>query len=394
MPMHDQNSLARELQVNLVQNSSKCLGINIKLRGTVGDLIDHNTHSWKVDLVRSIYPPSESSEILQIPIAKTDSVQDKLFWKYSNDGEYKVKSAYEILVSDCSTTQRQTQSQEGVWKMICGVKVPLKINTFVWKLMHDRLPTLLSLNNKGITTQSLCPFCNEEDESTTQLFMLCPFTRACWHGLALAIHSFDFNNTIIQQWLTSLLNRYKKREVDSMEYLQAIFTTPWTIWNHRNRVVHEGINPNPMDVILTALSLSCRYKESFNEQPNYNSSPGITKAEQQPAAVNMEGVRIFYGVVSSAARSTRGAMFEAMVEAGFRASNHGFQQILILGDSRRVVQAFRKKAPDWLDKTKLADLNFLTQTGLICNVFLVPHFIVKPVWSIAKMACRVPMNLC
>ena len=69
-----------------------------------------------------------------------------------------------------------------------------------------------------------------------------------------------------------------------MDYLQAIFTTLWTTWNHRNRVVHEGINPNPMDVILAAQSLSCRYKESFNDQPTYNSSPGRPKAEQQPAA--------------------------------------------------------------------------------------------------------------
>ena len=212
-------------------------------------------------------------------------VQDKLFWKYSNDGEYKVKSAYEILVKDCSTAQRQTQPQEGVWKLIWGVKVPLKVNTLVWKLMHDRLPTLLSLNNRGITTQSLCPSSNAEDESTTHLFLLCPFTRACWHGSALALHSSDFNNTTIQQWLASLLNRYKKkREANSMEYLQAIFTTLWTIWNYRNRVVHEGINLNPVDVILAAQSVSCRYKESFNDQPTYNSSPGRPKAEQQPAA--------------------------------------------------------------------------------------------------------------
>ena len=80
-------------------------------------------------------------------------------------------------------------------------------------------------------------------------------------------------------------------------------------------------------------------------------------------------------------------MFEAMVEADITARNHGFQQVLFLGDSRRLVQVFRKKkAPDWLDNTRLADLNFLTQTGLICTMFLVPHLIVKLVWSVAKMA--------
>lgn len=55
-----------------------------------------------------------------------------------------------------------------------------------------------------------------------------------------------------------------------MQYLQRIFTTLWTLWNHRNRVVHEGIQPNPIEVILTAQNLSCTYQNIFTNaiQPN------------------------------------------------------------------------------------------------------------------------------
>ena len=170
----------------------------------------------------------------------------------------------------------------------------------------------------------------------------------------------------------------------------------------------ERITPNPMDVILTAQYLSCRYKETFNEQSTYNRSPRRPNAEHQPTAgqwqliikiagarckkpkrcsfayeaVNMLGDNIFFGVDSSVAGSTCRAMLEAMVEACIRARNHGFQKVLFLGDSRRLVLAFiKKKAPEWLDNTRLADLNFLNQTGLICHMFLV-------------MATRVPMNQC
>ena len=88
-------------------------------------------------------------------------------------------------------------------------------------------------------------------------------------------------------------------------------------------------------------------------------------------------------------------MFEAMVDAAIRVKHHGFQYILFLGDDRRVVQAFRKKrSTDWLDNTRLADLNTLTQSGLFCNMFFVPHIIVKHFWSIAKIATQVPLNYC
>lgn len=69
-----------------------------------------------------------------------------------------------------------------------------------------------------------------------------------------------------------------------MGYMQAIFTTLWTIWNHRNIVVHEGKDPNPMKVVSTAQTLSCRYKESFINQPKTNRQIKKSKSEFNPAA--------------------------------------------------------------------------------------------------------------
>ena len=117
---------------------------------------------------------------------------------------------------DHSTFAKQAQTQAGVWNLIWRVKVPQKINNFTWKLMHDSLPTLLSLKNRGISTSSTCPLCNEEDESTTHLFLLCPFTRACWHDSTLAIHSSYFSNIFVQHWLTLLLSKYKVRGTNSI----------------------------------------------------------------------------------------------------------------------------------------------------------------------------------
>lgn len=52
--------------------------------GTVADLIDSQTKSWKCDLVRKIYHPPIAKEILQIPLPKIQGNNDKLFWKRSS----------------------------------------------------------------------------------------------------------------------------------------------------------------------------------------------------------------------------------------------------------------------------------------------------------------------
>ena len=72
----------------------------------MGDLIDHHNRIWKVDLVRKLYPFPQANEILQIAISKTDSVQDKLLWKYSRGGNYQVKRAYELIAQDIARQSR------------------------------------------------------------------------------------------------------------------------------------------------------------------------------------------------------------------------------------------------------------------------------------------------
>ena len=120
--------------------------------------------------------------------------------------------------------------------------------------------------------------CNAAEESSTHLFLLCPFARAIWHGSTLSIHTSEFSNLFIHQWLKSILFNHKGKDDISMAYLQAVFTTLWSIWTYRNRVIHQGICPNPLEVILMAQSLSCRYRSTF-----FNSAQDLIAAATTPS---------------------------------------------------------------------------------------------------------------
>ena len=102
---------------------------------------------------------------------------------------------------------------------------------------------------------------------------------------------------------------------------------------------------------------------------------------------------MLFGVASSNARSSIGALLEAVVKAGLAAKNKGFQHVLFLIDSKGLTQIIRKEsATDWLDSVRLANFSFLKQNDLFCDVFWIPHVIVKDLFSVAKVATRVPLN--
>ena len=100
-------------------------------------------------MVRKIYPPPQCADILGIPISKTGIVSDKLLWKHSGSGGYKVKNSYKLLLKDfvqnSSLHSRPYLIPTEVWNLIWKVNVPHKISLFVWKLIHDSLPTYLTL---------------------------------------------------------------------------------------------------------------------------------------------------------------------------------------------------------------------------------------------------------
>ena len=128
-----------------------------------------------------------------------------------------------------------------------------------------------------------------------------------------------------------------------MYYLQDVFITLWTIWNYRNKVVHQGIIPNPMDVILIAQNFSRKYKDSLSSNQTPRRREGrCSSTRQQPAtgdwhliikiavarnmrhcrygivyeALTLQGDKVFFGVARTTARTSIGALLEAVIEAG------------------------------------------------------------------------------
>ena len=110
-------------------------------------------------------------------------------------------------------------------------------------------------------------------------------------------------------------------------------------------------------------------------------------------AITRQGDSLFYGVNSSVADTTCGALLDAMVEAALKAKNHGFQFVLFLGTSRQLVNLIQhRKTTNRLQQIQLANLDFLNHNGFCCDVFLVPKLVVNSVWSVANLACQMPLN--
>jgi hypothetical protein len=174
---------------------------------TVGDLIDQHNACWRTQLITQLYDKRDSDLILSIPIPliHSNATSDQLIWPYSITGEYQVKKAYDIITHTESSLNPTTLANPNLWKRLWKIKLPLKILTFTWKLLHHAILVRSELNNRGIQCDRTCILCNNANETQDHLFLHCDLARAIWFGADINIRPITDTGTLVEQWLQALI---------------------------------------------------------------------------------------------------------------------------------------------------------------------------------------------
>ena len=290
----------------------------------------------------------------------TLSFIDKIIWPHTNIGDYQVKTAYDLLTQTNSPNNHQG-CQTKFWKQLWKLPIPHKIITFTWKLLQDALPLKAEIAKRGINCNQLCQLCQLDNETSEHLFIHCHFARAVWIGNDINTSSLIENHIPIKQWIQELAKRHT--EPNQIPYaLILVLTTLWCIWFHRNQVIFEGKNENPLETMLTAKSLMHRYihNQDNSTLEEHNSNPSSITTTWQPLVnwqvlintaggskrntkwkgnayirKNRKGQTLFVGCQSTRLQDHQLAQAKAIQEATIQVIKLGFKRLIILTEGIR-----------------------------------------------------------
>uniref|UniRef100_A0A2N9GPL7 Reverse transcriptase zinc-binding domain-containing protein n=1 Tax=Fagus sylvatica TaxID=28930 RepID=A0A2N9GPL7_FAGSY len=79
----------------------------------------------------------------------------------------------------------------------------------------------------------------------------------------------------VDNWIKDLLQHHNESSNNTSQR-QLILTLMWSIWFHRNQIMFEGKQPNPMEIILTSKSLLNRFLQAPSNNAGNTEMGSIT----------------------------------------------------------------------------------------------------------------------
>jgi hypothetical protein len=212
--------------------------------------------SW-VRCIRSGVPVAALVDYLHL-WAAVDGVQlseqpDRLIWRWTADGSYSAKSAYDML----HTGAIKLRGHRLIWR----TWAPMRVKIFLWLAFKRRHWTGDRRRRHGLEAREICYFCDQSAESIDHILVTCPFTREIWyhilHTLGKALPPAAQSTLGWWRRLRALFAAERRAGVDSLFAL-----TCWHLWKERNARCFRETSTSITDLLQIIKAEGDRWAEA------------------------------------------------------------------------------------------------------------------------------------
>ncbi|KAJ1413265.1 Reverse transcriptase zinc-binding domain [Sesbania bispinosa] len=141
-------------------------------------------------------PPDIIEKLNAIIPPRENLGDDSPTWADSSDGEFLMKNMYDNLGVNLNL-QMDTELCNSNWKW----QGPLRIQVFMWKCLHGKLPTNEERLTRGMSVDPTCCRCSDQSESIMHSLRDCPTVMEFWNSLVHEDHWATFFSLGIRGWL-------------------------------------------------------------------------------------------------------------------------------------------------------------------------------------------------
>ncbi|KAF7833369.1 uncharacterized protein G2W53_015702 [Senna tora] len=198
----------------------------------VCDLLVEDGSRWDEDRLGALFDEEICQRILSIPI-DVELGGDRWSWDFDRSGQYTVKMGYRnaMLESWGQLNLGLDVDEEATtrfWKRLWKLPIISRYKVFLWRACRGILPTVESLEERGMDIDELCIMCNNAHEDVFHALIDCPELQLMWVN-ANFDYSSRFYHANILEWLVVEVGGWKDEQV------AFLAVAVYHAWERRNK---------------------------------------------------------------------------------------------------------------------------------------------------------------
>lgn len=177
--------------------------------------------------------------------------QDDIRWKWTADGQYSARSAYQLLFQGLIRCNYDM--------LIWSSRTPPKCQMHAWLAIQGRCNTEDQLAKKGWPHNQTCALCLQQPETALHLYAQCSYSRTVW---SLVFQKFDVQlnppaatEPSLEDWWFHSVQQLPPRMRRKLNCL--IICTWWQLWKERNARIFKH-KASPPTAILCLINEELR----------------------------------------------------------------------------------------------------------------------------------------
>lgn len=214
----------------------------------VSDLLNPEGE-WDTSKLNDWFLPFEKEAIRRVHLAGL-SKEDKRFWIYDKKGKYTVKTGYwsifnKVHQDDTQSDPTCSAPKSTIWSNIWNLKIPPKVKMFLWRVLHDIIPTEVNLYRHHVPNNPRCALCGYYWSNTSHALFFCQEIKKLWNYSKWWIplkRTKDLPTQLIMQYIKDSFIK------DDWE---IFCMRMWGVWKDRCNIIHHksmiSKNPCPQD---------------------------------------------------------------------------------------------------------------------------------------------------
>lgn len=172
-------------------------------------------------------PPEIVALIQNIPTPLTldPGLPDTWTWQPAIQGSYTCSSGYFWLLN-----QHRNWDTNINMKWIWRLKIPAKLQHFIWLCLHNALPTNARRHHCNMVASPSCTRCSSPMEDLFHCLRECPHSKEVWLRLGMGIHPYFFLQADLDTWIFDMVHS---------ESMYIFIAGLWHVWCWRNNMIFE-----------------------------------------------------------------------------------------------------------------------------------------------------------